>query len=75
MKYFITGFRQDDGWDNGGEEISEDFNTKEEAEAYIKELLNRNDDKFDESMITVICGEVVHFTATAREIIKVQITP
>lgn len=73
MKYFITGFRPDSGWDNAGEEIDEVFETKKQAEEFIKGLLNRGKDRFTPSQITVIHGEVVNFVTNEKIVEKVEI--
>jgi hypothetical protein len=77
-QYFVEGWRHDDSWDNCGETIDEVFDTKEQAEAYILELLTRPiggyKDRWKPEQITVIYGEIVKFTTNEITIAKVSIS-
>ena len=73
MKYFVQGFRYDTGWDNGGEEVNEEFDTKEQAEEYILTLLTRKTEQWDADQIVVIHGEIVKFETKQTVIDKVTI--
>jgi hypothetical protein len=74
MRYFVDGARYDPGFDDSYEHADEVFESKEDAEKFIQNLLNRKIDPFAKTDFVVIYGEYCDFLTTEKVVEKVEIT-